>query len=137
MDLLEHHQASFKEARARLTVALSNPFPEGGEQILQWISDKDLDPAQIFVDSEHVSLMQSAQGAVRLLALLNAAFKADRIWYPVLEKAGPRIAFISPKASNTKDILYQKSGPGAPDRVIGTCKDLDAFIAAIEARRRR
>ncbi|MCA9774885.1 MAG: hypothetical protein KC466_20860 [Myxococcales bacterium] len=143
-DLLKTYDDRYAKARARVADALSGTNDRPSARILRWIVGNGINPHNVFSWHYDADQLRSAEGAATLLNRIDRAFRDGKICFPETEAHGPYIHIGSsaqdpetPKIFHT-DIRANGHGEDVIEghRIIGFCPDLDAFIAAFEARER-
>lgn len=143
-NLLQTYDAQYATARARVAEALSGTDDRPSGVLLRWIRDTGVNPYGVFSRHRDADQLHSAEGAAALLDRIDRAFRDGKICFPDTETQGPYIQIgSSARDPETPKIFLAEiraNGHGADviegHRIIGFCPDLDAFIAAFEARER-
>lgn len=143
-DLLKTYDDQYAAARARIADALSGANDRPSARILRWIIETGVNPHSVFSWHHDADQLRSAEGAATLLNRIDRAFRDGKICFPETEAHGPYIQIgSSARDPETPKIFLAEiraNGHGADviegHRIIGFCPDLDAFIAAFEARER-
>lgn len=143
-DLLHTYDAQYAAARARVAEALSGTDDRPSGMLLRWIRDGGVNPYGVFSRHREADQLRSAEGAAALLDRIDRAFRDGEVCFPETETHGPYVHLGSNARDPETPALFlaeiRANGHGEDviegHRIIGFCPDLDAFIAAFEARER-